>query len=355
MSDDERELERRLRAHLEERASRAEVPAGQVPAVTGGRRPARVLLVAAVAGLLVASVTALVTGDRDPSVVAGPTSTTAEPTSTTAAPTSTTAEPARAADEPIVVMGRQGLIGWWDGSQWRGWGRDGVESEDQLPSFPVGETFRVFALDEPVLETAARQGDPCGLGTNAPLDRSVEMVERGTGFATYDPVAINGSHDPRPRPVSPLGPIDRDRFKDQARRVLAELRLEDDDPPIQQAIKADLDGDGAEEYVVVVERAFDRNREYKEGDVFYSVTFVSPGPEASNHELVDASVEKVNLMNPGLTYFIEGTVGALVDTNGDGRMEIAESWTYYEGFGAEVHAQTPTGKWTSVMGYSCGA
>lgn len=362
MTDPNNELEARLRDHLAERAERVDVTRGtslvdNAPAGpwTRARVPAAV---AAAVALLAGAVAVLATRD-DRAVTAG--STLAEGSVSSSTTGSTTSpgmvDPEGPTRETVVVMGRDGLVGWWDGSSWQSW--DGAKDRDRtgagLPAVPVGEEFRVFALDEPILPRKARQGESCAYGNTAPLDRTIDMVRRGVGFAKYDPIAITGSHDPRPRPVSVLAPHARNSFKRQAREVLADLRLDDDDPPIQQAIRADLDGDGTAEFVIVTERAWDRNRTYNEGDVFYSVVFVSRGSEEKGGELVSASFEKVNSVDPGLTYFLESTVSALVDTNGDGRMEIAADFSYYEGQGVTVFAETPTGKWTEVMGYGCGA
>lgn len=252
-------------------------------------------------------------------------------------------------------MGRHGLIGWWDGRGWKTWDLQNDPEGKQLPEVAVGDSFRVFALAEPIEIRRARAGDSCPAeSVMPPLGRTVKIQQRGTGFAAYEQVALGGTHDPRPRPVTVLGASDRDRFREQARRVLAREGVNDPEPPIQQAIAVDIDGDSAKENLVLTERAADPNGTYSDTDKIYSVLFISESPSATATTTVDSNVAEVNRADPGLTLMSELTVGALVDVNGDGVMEISVTTSYYEGAGAGVLARASDGKWSMVISESCG-
>ncbi len=119
-------------------------------------------------------------------------------------------------------------------------------------------------------------------------------------------------------------------------------------------MRADLDGDGTDEVVIVTEHLPDTYSLYaKEGD--YSVVLVRRVDNEQVHTIVLAS-SVAEPVPEGTTPFITALrIAALADLNGDGTMEVAVQSHYYEGSGVEVYEATDGGAFTEVLSVGCGA
>lgn len=160
-------------------------------------------------------------------------------------------------------------------------------------------------------------------------------------------MAVTGVDDPQPRPVEILDPSGS-TYRDAARDVLADLGVNEDDPNVVQAVRADLDDDGSDEVLVVVEN-ITRLLGPPAGD--YSIVFL--------RKVVDGAIT-TTVLEGRVTQADEQSVDqlrvdAVADVNGDGRMEIVTHILYYEGAGQrviELHADGGLGK--PIQGW-CGA
>jgi hypothetical protein len=120
-----------------------------------------------------------------------------------------------------------------------------------------------------------------------------------------------------------------------------------------QVVRADLDGDGTDEVIVVVERLSDpQGLLATDGD--YSVAFVRQLVNGDVHTAVLS--RSIASITPGATrYILVARVAAVADLNGDGRMELALQQVYYEGSGTQVFEVQPgTGRLVDILGGGCG-
>lgn len=365
-------IEDRLRAHFAEQAARDDLgePDPEVavtralaaprPTEQGrGRhgRPGRSRRLAVVGGLAAAcllAVVAVVAADRhhpgsvhmsnEPTTTARPTTSAPEPSTTvesTPAPPSTSLPPVAPATDAVTV-GRDGVLGWWDG---RGWVDPTPDSSTPLRG---GERFQVLRLGRPATTAtgSAPRLDGCGAG-------DAYLVDLGSAFD--DPgvaVAVTGVAGVQPRPAAVLDPA-TPGYREAAQAVLQTLGITDPGPTVAQVVRADIDGDGSDEALVVAERISDpQNLIAAGGD--YSVLFL--------RRLVNGSVQTTVVeqslaagSEAGNPFIERFRVGPVADLNGDGRMEVVVDSSYYEGSSTVAYELAATGTLESVMAAGCGS
>jgi hypothetical protein len=116
-----------------------------------------------------------------------------------------------------------------------------------------------------------------------------------------------------------------------AGELLAERGLDVPDPVIKQLIRADLEGDGVNEVLVVAEDVT-QDLVAEVGD--YSIAFMRStlGDDVQTAILGESVI--VSEDQTPLVYAF--SIGAVADLSGDGKMEIVVSAAQYEGIGVEV-------------------
>lgn len=252
-----------------------------------------------------------------------PASTTTAPTTTTStAVTTTTTELLEGewADGPLVTTGF-GALGWWDGEAW-------VDAAGEGGALPVsgGEDYQVVVLDRLARTTGGPPTNVCG-----PLDLiGVELDEPDLlgDFPGPYGVAISAPWALQPHLFEELE--DDGTYAGFAAELLADRGLEVSEPVIKQLFRADLEGDGVNEVLVVAEDVTP-GFIMEEGD--YSIAFV--------RKVVDGDVQTLIL---GQTVVLEEadqfggafSFGGVADLNGDGKMEIVENGAYFESFGVSI-------------------
>jgi hypothetical protein len=203
-------------------------------------------------------------------------------------------------------------------------------------------------VGEPV--TAATGGTPRIAGCIEDDHYEIDVGFGQTGPTDDTPVAVSGVADVHPRPVTVLNPA-APEYRTAAGRVLASLGIQDPDPQVRQVVRADLDGDGADEVLVRAERLVDRESlSPVEGE--YSVLFL--------RRLVGGAVRDTVLFSDTAhleaesRYMMAFDVGAVADLNGDGRMEVVIGIKYYEGSSVQVH-ELHGDTLAPVLGLGCGS
>lgn len=216
-----------------------------------------------------------------------------------------------------------------------------------------GEPYRLVRLADPLRTaegSAAKEGCETIPGSVVIEIPGLERDYVATHEAPF--LAVSGAHEVRPRNVEILNP-QADVYRTAAADLLRVRNIDDPDADVVQVLRADLDGDGKDEVVVVAERLSDPQTLFaKSGD--YSIVFlrrvVNDKPTTT---VVD---ESIATSKPDVTPYINSQrVSALADLNGDGRMEIVVSGRYYEGAGMNVYQLQPDGSVPEVLTSGCGA
>lgn len=165
------------------------------------------------------------------------------------------------------------------------------------------------------------------------------------------PVAVSAGWDLTPFPVTAL-PTDSGPYLQVASDFLASRGFEEPSPVITQLFRTDLEGDGADEVVIVADN---HGGEFFRAGV-YSVVLVrkvvaGEVQTAVLHESI------VTAFEDGETPFtVTGHVVAIADLDGDAVMEIVLDEAYYEGSASLVwdYADDDLG-FVEVLSTGCGA
>jgi len=372
-------IEDRLRAHFADRTARETLPGPEADAMLqqtqegGGvgaplvslttrpqrrRRPDRRtwFAVAAAVALVAGIVGAVaVTSDDDSSDVStdpdpAPTTTTEidHDTATTSTSTTETTDPGApsgptvpppppAGTEPTgPFVAVEGMLGSWSGSAWVPW------EVGLTPTY--GEEYQVVGLAEAVTTAVGQPGADCTPVGNPIVDLGLRAADK------LDPVSIGvtGVGEPRPRGVEVLDPS---AYRDAAVEVLSGHGIDDPNPQVSQAVRSDIDGDGAAEVVVVAERISDPTAWYAAaGD--YSVVFLRRvvGGGVRTTEIAVWIADPTTAAASAEVYRVQ----SLADLNGDGRMEIVLGARFWESSSTMVHELRSDGTIPEVLSVGCG-
>ncbi len=223
------------------------------------------------------------------------------------------------ADQPLIVTGF-GALGWWDGTDWVR-----AETEGALPVVG-GEDYQIAVIGLEATTTGGPQDLVCepvfNLGVVLENDHLL-----GEWPGPYG-VAISAPWDLQPNLFEAFA--DDGTFAAIASGLLAERGLVVVDPVIKQLFRADLEGDGINEILVIAEDI--RGGFLPEvGD--YSIIFMQ--------KVIEGDVQTVVLgdsviTDPEGSFVVGFSVGAVADLSGDGQMEIVVDSAFFEGLGVDV-------------------
>jgi hypothetical protein len=281
--------------------------------------------------------------DDDPIVTTTPSTTDQDDTGgeagTTTTPdteTTTTTEPP-ADNGRTSVVSSEGELGGWDGNAW-------VRSDNGWDPTPPGDSYQVVQLDGTSTQVTSQVRTAfCTSDNDQLLDVGIRGTEPSSGG-----IGVAGVATPVPRPADLLDPAGEVYRTATTEIVDHHLGIQDPAPDVRQVVRADLDGDGRDEVVVVARR---RSTEALAGAPVgdYSVVFVrrTDGTEVHTDMVVSSDV-----VNPG-DYLLEFGVTAVADLNGDGRMEVVVGGNGYES-GSTVVYEMRDGTLTEVLAKGCG-
>jgi hypothetical protein len=346
-------IEDRLRAHFEDGSARLRLPGpgtdealrrAQESGGSPGRdpvarpRPWRLALAVAATAAAVAAAVALVPRDHDGSstVIGRPPG--GDPVPSTVPPPATVPPAGAPATGPIVSGGS--VLGWWDGSGW-------VRVDGRPVPAVGGEEYQLVRLDEPIVRTT---GSAPRWACRFPDDGVAIDVGDDAAYEPTEPrrVGVAGVPDPRPRPVEMLEPIDVSSSSLQI--ALIELGIEDAQPYVAQALRADLDGDGSPETLLVAQRQPHGGSRPEEGH--YSVVLVQrPDASGVRTDVVVASIAVE--AEDTVTSPDDFRVAAVADLNADGRMEVVLDDAFAEARATSVYEVQADGRLDEVLSAGC--
>lgn len=276
-----------------------------------------------------------------------PTPTTSAPTTTsTVAATTTPTVPAPEGD--ALVVSERFVLGWWSDGAWQ---KDPeykpLESGEELQFFSVEEDPYSVIGGEPIA-TCDWISDKAGqtpLVRQVPLELTPAPVLGRMGVSA--PWAVESSE---------VEHIEADQsLVDIAAGLLADVGIDDPNPVFAQVIESDLDGDGRYETVAVL----DRDAAILGADDAYGVAFVVYH-DGSVQVIGEYGLAELEFSNGIEVEGIERIVAvyrvfALMDVNGDGRVEVAMSSCWWESWADELFAiDSETSQLTRVLGQACG-
>jgi hypothetical protein len=240
---------------------------------------------------------------------------------------------------PIIDVRSGYLIGAIDSGKWSEPTEvtESVKSGTKLPVF--GVTGIVGNVSVVKLDT---RNEPC---PDRPVVKLNPRKMKGGG------VAFAGNWNPLPRKAKPL---DRDRqlHFDVVRQFLRERGFQEPIVHISQIVRVDLDGDGQDDFVISATH-------YKNGDKtpdestpntysFVMIERIVAGKAKA--ELVDGEFYPEAKPDSAPNKF---EIAALLDLNGDGKIDIVLRSAYYEGDEISVYETQALGT-KKVLSVGCG-
>jgi hypothetical protein len=248
--------------------------------------------------------------------------------------------PLRGEVHPIVEVKSGLLLGASDGGKW-------LKAEEAAKQFKRGGAFRIFDLGKEVgIAKALKVEANMDICPDVRIVSFAETPENGV-------IALAAPWKALPRPVR-ITDTTQDTYRDAVRDFLVSRGLPKPKVKITQILRADLDGDGEEEVLLSA-----TNYDGEEGGAPTSA-------RAGNYSFVllrQVRGGKVETkLISGEFYRKDNTfdapnvhrVAAILDLDGDGKMEVVVTHNYYEGGTTTIYRYMPSSL-KPLLEVSCGA
>lgn len=239
---------------------------------------------------------------------------------------------------PIIDAQYGYLIGAVENGKW-------IESDNAKKSVKPGTKLQVYGATGAVGTVAVVKLDT---GGEACPDQAIVKLNPKKPKGA---VAFAAKWNPLPRKPQLLGVKDK-KYVDLVRQFLHERGLKDPVVQITQAVKIDIDGDGEDEVVLSATH-------YKDGDKIpnestrntYSFVMLARFPQGKPEtELVAGEFyPEAKGDNPPNKF----EIAALVDLNGDNKIDIVVRSAYYEGDEISVYEKKSSG-FNKALSVGCG-
>lgn len=246
-----------------------------------------------------------------------------------------------AAPAAAVVEVKTGyVIGAESGGQW-------LDSAKAAATLKEGASFRVYGLTSEM--GTATAGKPQSVEEPCPDTQMVKLSSQPEGGA----IALNASWNalPRqPKKTDTTQPV----YVQAVREFLTGKELKDPKIKINQVLRIDLDGDGEEEVLVSATNYFAKDNSVPSSAPAGSYSFVLlrrvvAGKVATQLVAGEFYPAAKNFNAPNRYHVL-----AVLDLDGDGKMEVIVDSAYYEGGATTVYRCTPT-KIEELVSTGCGA
>lgn len=240
---------------------------------------------------------------------------------------------------PIIDGDNSWLLGGVQGGRW-------LDAKTTAASLRGGERYRLVNAAGVIGRTTASKPESAGAPCEDTLLTTLKPAPR-----IKNALAIGGAWNPlprAPRPISPRYSVYRNAVAD----MLRAQGIAQPDVRLTKVQRLDLEGDGVDEVLISATR-LNENRptpRINAGD--YSLVVL--------RKLINGQVKTLTLAAdyyPQAQEFgapNEYTIPAVLDLNGDGKLEIVVASQYYEGSATTVYAISGTTV-TSVLEAGCGA
>jgi hypothetical protein len=241
---------------------------------------------------------------------------------------------------PIVDVQYGYLIGGAENGKW-------VESEKATKSVKAGAKLQVYGVTGAVGTVAIVKLDTAG---EACPDRP--MVKLNPRKVKQGAIAFAAKWNPLPRKPTLLDPASAEATAGKlVREFLRERGLKDPVVQITQAVKIDIDGDGQDEVVISATH-------YKNGDEIpdeatpntYSFVMVARLAQGKNELVAGEFYPKAK---PDAAPPNKFEIAAILDLNGDGKIDIVVRSRYYEGDEVSVY-ETKSSGFEKALSVGCG-
>jgi len=202
-----------------------------------------------------------------------------------------------------------------------------AESKDVAPKLKGGESYRLYSEIAPL-------GESKGSSVEREDPGDTEMIKFREP-KSYS-IAVGGSWNGIPRKIETLSGQSA-VYKKIVSDILKEKGLGNVPVQIKQIYRTDLDGDGTDEVLISATNLDFENVEPSQKAGTYSVVFlrrVVAG--AVKTEVLTGEFYTTNSTDEAMEISYVSKIAAVVDANGDGKMEVVVESKYYEGFGFSV-------------------
>jgi hypothetical protein len=246
----------------------------------------------------------------------------------------------RAEIHPVVEVKSGILLGASSGQKWL----TGKEAAKQLKP---GLSFRIFDLDKEKGTAKARK-------VEADMDvcPDVQIVS----FEEPPPsgeIALAAAWKALPRPVR-IQDTTQAIYRDIVRDFLVGRGFPDPKVKITQILRADLDGDGEDEVLLSATNyeaeANSAPTSAQAGNYSFVLLRQSRAGKVATKLVAGDFYEKADTSNTPYVY----RISAILDLDGDGKMELVLSSVYYEGGTTTVYRYSPASI-KKLVSISCGA
>lgn len=241
------------------------------------------------------------------------------------------------------------LLGVWDDQHW-------VSPTEAVPKVKADTGYRLQGLTGPSFSrlggSPVSYDGPCSDFFNVPL--------KPNAVAQQTLIATRADLNARPRPVTVL-PTSSSLYQSIIKAELQKRGLKNPQVQLQHVIRADLDGDGTAE--VILEASFFKgsgaprplpSSNASAGDysllLLRSVINGKVNTQVLAEDVALNTSRDINAPRMNLRFSLEG----IADLNGDGKMELITSESYYEGFTLYAWAWKPARRFQQVLTTSCG-
>jgi hypothetical protein len=241
---------------------------------------------------------------------------------------------------PLVEVKTGILLGAGSGQKW-------LAPKEATKQFKPGTSFRVFDLDKERGVAKARK-----IEADMDICPDVQIVSFEQTPANGE-IALAAPWKVLPRPIR-MQDTTQAIYQDIARDFLVSRGLSNPKVKIRQIVRADLNGDGADE-VLLSATKYEAEEDSaptsaQAGD--YSFVLLRQSREGKvETKLVEGEFyKKADTSNTPYVH----RISAILDVDGDGKMEFVLSSTYYEGGTTTVYRYSPSSI-RKLVEVSCGA